>query len=72
MITLIQALITSGNSVWRKVLEPPYNFGEGMVYRLYFVTRPKLFPPPRRAQYRSGYEVALAVTIRPLAVTTYM
>jgi hypothetical protein len=34
------------------------------------VTTPKLPPPPRSAQKRSGLRSALAVTVRPSAVTT--
>jgi hypothetical protein len=68
----IHALTTSGKTSSVKVRVPPqiWSLLSGFVHRLKLVTMPKLFPPPRRDQYRSGKVLGLAVTIMPLAVTT--
>lgn len=69
----IQVLIKSGKVSSGYVRVPPQSrsLGRGLVIRWKVVTIPKLFPPPRRAQYRSGYCCGVTVTSIPLAVTTY-
>ena len=49
---------------------PPVKSGSGLSLNLKRVTTPKLPPPPRIAQNRSGSVLASASTTRPSAVTT--
>ena len=49
---------------------PAYNVCTGCAWKRKLVTTPKLPPPPRRAQNRSGCWLLLAVTKLPSARTT--
>jgi hypothetical protein len=61
---------TSPASATSKNIGPPYMSATGWSRNSRDVATPKFPPPPRSAQYRSSCSFALAVNVRPSAVTT--
>ena len=61
---------SSASSIAQKV-GPPTTVSSGCARNVNSVTTPKLPPPPRIAQKRSGFSSALAVTCVPSASTSF-